>query len=190
MEGDGAQGIAQGDKGYEQHLVHERCAAVPGKEVHHIGDAVFKARKYEDGNTKHRDEGVAEHVLRLLPYHHARVHQDTAHEGRKEDMEGEAGDIGDKLGLLGEYGRGLDAQVGKLQAGAVEEGAQQVAQVDDGHVLEGEGILQEADGSGVEAEPEVYDSEQAKGKEQAADNGYLDAHEGRSTDADEYPCPD
>ena len=34
------------------------------------------------------------------------------------------------------------------------------------------------------------ESEQAKGKEQAADDGDLDAHEGRSTDADEYPCPD
>ncbi len=190
MEGDGTQRIAEGDEGDEQHLIHDRGVTAAGKEIDHVGDAVFEAREDKDGNAEHRDHGVAEHVRRFLPDYHAGIHQHAAHERREEDMEGEVGDIGYQLTLLQKNGRGGNAEIGKLQAGAIEERADQVAEIDDTHVLEREGVFQEADGSGIELELEVYDSEQAKGEEQAAYYGDLYAHQSRSAYADEYPCPD
>ena len=84
---------------------------------------------------------------------------------------------------------GAMPRLGKLQAGAIEERAYQVAEVDDPHIRKGKGFLQEADGTGIEVELEMYDSEQTKGKEQAAHDGDLYAHKGGGTYADEYPCP-
>ena len=71
-----------------------------------IGDATYTASwvdrhpEEEDGYAEHRDEGVAEHVLRFFPYGHGRIHQDAAHEGSKEDVEAEFGNIGYQRALL------------------------------------------------------------------------------------------
>ena len=116
MEGDRSQRIAEGDEGDEQHLIHDRSITAAGKEIDHVGDAVFEAREDKDGNAEHRDHGVAEHVRRFLPDDHGGIHQHAAHERCKEYMEGEAGDIGDELSLLQEYGRRGNAKAGKLQA--------------------------------------------------------------------------
>lgn len=105
-------------------------------------------------------------------------------------MEGEAGNVGDERRLLRKDGRRGDAKAGKLQAGPVKERADHVAKIDEAHVPDREGFVQKADGAGIETELEVYDSEKAKRKEQTADDGDLDAHQGRSAYADEYPCPD
>ena len=80
MEKDGAERIAESDQRDEQHLIRDRGHAVPGKEIHHVGDAVLEARKDEDGHAEHSYQGVAEHVRSFFPHHHGGVHQHAAHE--------------------------------------------------------------------------------------------------------------